>query len=197
MFSTYFPLLSYFKHNNQDIPSATRRNLPPPVKSIPTARLGSQQAPSETSEAAFTRLRGLVNRPDDNDQDMNNMDERDRTRSAESSQRASAPARVLQTRRRPRVRRECVACGGRPSPFRRFPSHKITSKCQHPGSTCKSCLRKWMTAQLDSTTWDQIRCPECTEVLEHNDIRIHANPSLFRWYVTHSSITWRALANNE
>ena len=82
------------------------------------------------------------------------------------------------TRRRPR--RECVVCSEESSHQHPFPTQKIASTCAHKSMTCKSCLRAWILAQLDSSTWDHIACPECDELMQHGDVRLHASAADFR-----------------
>lgn len=77
---------------------------------------------------------------------------------------------------------ECVVCGNETSVITRFPSHKITSTCKHDGSTCKSCLKTWISSQLDVVTWDRLACPEtdCGEIMRHADVRFHASSAIFK-----------------
>jgi len=82
------------------------------------------------------------------------------------------------TRRRPK--RECVVCSEVSNHQHPFPSQKIASTCAHKSMTCKSCLRAWILAQLDSSTWDHIACPECDELMQHGDVRLHAAAADFR-----------------
>jgi len=82
------------------------------------------------------------------------------------------------TRRRPK--RECVVCSEESSHQHPFPTQKIASTCAHKSMTCKSCLRAWILAQLDSSTWDHIACPECDELMQHGDVRLHASAADFR-----------------
>lgn len=81
------------------------------------------------------------------------------------------------TRHRPHP--NCVACGEEAGPNNHFTKYKITSTCEHAPLICKLCLQKWIKTQLEGTAWDKIACPECTEVLSHADIKLHATKAVF------------------
>lgn len=130
--------------------------------------------PSQTYEEACAELlQDLSALIDDYTQD-------ETTNEADGTMSTSSSHHVQRTTRRSRGRRECGVCGEESGPLHHFPSRTITSTCQHRSSTCKACLRKWIAAQLDGTSWDRISCPECSEVLQYDDIKFHASPAVFR-----------------
>ncbi|KAK3717649.1 hypothetical protein LTR37_005716 [Vermiconidia calcicola] len=56
-----------------------------------------------------------------------------------------------------------------------FPEYLPTDTCQgkHLINTCKSCLKAWIATQMEMTTYDKIRCPECPELMQNGDVKIH------------------------
>jgi hypothetical protein len=77
---------------------------------------------------------------------------------------------------------DCSVCGDEKIIRSEFPN-KITEKCRHEVHTCKECLQRWITSQLDSTSWDRIHCPECKLHLKHNDVQKYAEKEVFLRYV--------------
>jgi hypothetical protein len=63
----------------------------------------------------------------------------------------------------------CNVCGEKKKSSR-FPK-LITRRCTHPIKICKFCTRNWTTAQLESSGWNRIRCPECPELIEKDEMR--------------------------
>ncbi|KAK3329695.1 hypothetical protein B0H66DRAFT_442615, partial [Apodospora peruviana] len=59
---------------------------------------------------------------------------------------------------------------------------KVTSGCQHPSTTCKGCVQQWLQSGLESGTWDKLKCPECSEVLKHADVKRYASNDTFARY---------------
>ncbi|KAK5123829.1 hypothetical protein LTR85_002465 [Meristemomyces frigidus] len=51
-----------------------------------------------------------------------------------------------------------------------FPNHLPTDNCAHLINTCKSCTKTHIAAQLDTTTYDKLACPECAEVMGNADV---------------------------
>jgi len=84
---------------------------------------------------------------------------------------------IVEPRQRPHP--NCVACGEEAGPSNHFTTRKITSTCEHAPSICKLCLQHWIETQLEGTAWDKIACPECTEVLSHANIKLHATKAVF------------------
>jgi len=61
---------------------------------------------------------------------------------------------------------------------------KITANCAHPPSTCKDCLKQWLASSLESGSWDRLKCPDCSELLEFLDVKRNASPETFARYDT-------------
>jgi hypothetical protein len=59
---------------------------------------------------------------------------------------------------------------------------KITSSCQHRPTVCRDCLTHWITENIQEGKWDEIRCPECRQILEYNDVKRNTPKDLFDRY---------------
>lgn len=62
---------------------------------------------------------------------------------------------------------------------RLFPKRKITASCTHGANVCLGCIRQSISSQFTSKLWDQISCPSCNERLEHHDVKLFAEPTIF------------------
>ncbi|KAI1056673.1 hypothetical protein LB507_001714 [Fusarium sp. FIESC RH6] len=78
---------------------------------------------------------------------------------------------------------ECVVCADTKI-LDAFPRLSITSTCTHPPNTCLDCIQLSIESDLSSKLWTEIRCPECTELLEYADIQRYANEQTFSKYET-------------
>ncbi|KAI1297604.1 hypothetical protein F5Y03DRAFT_409723 [Xylaria venustula] len=47
---------------------------------------------------------------------------------------------------------------------------RITEDCEHKASVCKECIKNWITYSMETTTWDQLSCPECPTLLSHREV---------------------------
>ena len=61
-------------------------------------------------------------------------------------------------------------------------SQHVTDRCNHARTVCTRCVRSWLESQLDSVSWNRIRCPECTELLDHTDVQRFASAETFERY---------------
>lgn len=67
-----------------------------------------------------------------------------------------------------RSRRTCVTCATdkAPNAFCRISGH------DHARETCRLCIRKWITSQIESgTKWDELRCSECNMTFSHENVK--------------------------
>lgn len=80
-------------------------------------------------------------------------------------------------RRREPPRKDCAICGDS-CLISDLPS---ASGCSHEPENCHSCFSTWVNTQLDSTTWDRVKCPTsgCEVLLQHNDIKLFAEPAVY------------------
>ncbi|KAH8893699.1 hypothetical protein GQ53DRAFT_644445 [Thozetella sp. PMI_491] len=59
---------------------------------------------------------------------------------------------------------------------------RLSAACKHTPTTCRECTAQWISSSLDTSTWDQLRCPECPERLLFDDVRRGAAPDVFARY---------------
>jgi hypothetical protein len=78
--------------------------------------------------------------------------------------------------------RECTVCDNS-SPVTKFP---LLADCKHPPQTCSTCYAKWITMQLKSSSWMDVRCPEtkCNVKMSYNEIQLNASFEVFQQYDT-------------
>ncbi|EXM07047.1 hypothetical protein FOIG_03643 [Fusarium odoratissimum NRRL 54006] len=70
-------------------------------------------------------------------------------------------------------RRECIVCSDIKATDS-FPDF-VTSKCTHTPSICLDCMERSIQVGMKSKRWTDIRCDECQENLEYNDIQRFAD----------------------
>jgi len=78
--------------------------------------------------------------------------------------------------------RDCVVCGDSVHVVD-LPS---LAECDHRPETCTDCYSGWITAQLQSSSWREAKCPgnKCNTVLSYHEIRLYAQPEIFQQYDT-------------
>ena len=77
--------------------------------------------------------------------------------------------------------RDCAVCGDSKEPLE-FPAKAPTSRCEHPATTCDDCLQTWMASEFETKGCDGIKCPECPQTLEYNDVQAAASAETFEAY---------------
>lgn len=70
--------------------------------------------------------------------------------------------------------RECAVCTYTKS-VSEFPGASITKSCNHPPMTCLECIAMSIRTDLNSKLWNEIRCPECRELLQYADVQRYAD----------------------
>ncbi|KAK3626169.1 hypothetical protein LTR56_019957 [Elasticomyces elasticus] len=60
-----------------------------------------------------------------------------------------------------------------------FPKYLATDNCKHLINTCKQCSQAWVAAQMESTIYDKVSCPECPEVLNNEGVKILASKEVY------------------
>ncbi|TGO37882.1 hypothetical protein BHYA_0087g00410 [Botrytis hyacinthi] len=65
-----------------------------------------------------------------------------------------------------------------------FPQQDIASKCEHKAHMCTSCLEQAVMANVESNSWDTIRCPcsNCERLLDSSIVRKYLKGSLLGNY---------------
>ncbi|QKD50054.2 uncharacterized protein FOBCDRAFT_288992 [Fusarium oxysporum Fo47] len=77
-------------------------------------------------------------------------------------------------------RRECIVCSDIKATDS-FPDF-VTSKCTHTPSICLDCMERSIQVGMKSKRWTDIRCDECQENLEYNDIQRFADEQTIAKY---------------
>ena len=74
---------------------------------------------------------------------------------------------------------DCTTCG-RTLTASSFPKYLPTDDCRHLINTCRSCLKQWLAVQVENTTYDSISCPECPEIMQNSDMKLHAATDTYK-----------------
>lgn len=61
---------------------------------------------------------------------------------------------------------------------------RITQHCKHEATMCRDCLKQWLQAGITDGTWDRLKCPDCSELLGHQDVKRNASKETFDRYDT-------------
>ena len=70
---------------------------------------------------------------------------------------------------------ECAVCTDTMA-VAMFPGASVTKSCDHPPTTCLDCVAASIKSDLGNKLWNEIRCPECGELLEYDDVQRYADP---------------------
>ncbi|KAH6848109.1 hypothetical protein B0I37DRAFT_415786 [Chaetomium sp. MPI-CAGE-AT-0009] len=79
--------------------------------------------------------------------------------------------------------RECIICTDT-KPVSHFPTAGITKSCAHEPATCLVCVATSIRTDLSSRLWNEIKCPECRELLEYDDVQRFADDETKERYQT-------------
>jgi hypothetical protein len=73
---------------------------------------------------------------------------------------------------------ECSACSNM-FPADQFPRLEL---CTHESQICHECFANWLTAQVSSSSWDQIPCPsnECDVRISHSEMNCLASQETYK-----------------
>jgi len=89
---------------------------------------------------------------------------------------------------KPLPRKDCVICA-RKLAINQFPRQKHTPNCVHERETCRHCFKNYIHAELMTKSPDQISCPECPNILQHEEVKALASPDTFQRYITIKTFT--------
>jgi flagellar biosynthesis GTPase FlhF len=78
---------------------------------------------------------------------------------------------------------ECTVCTDTKS-VTEFPGAAITKTCTHPPTTCLDCIATSIRSDLNNKLWNEIRCPECRETLQYDDVQRYADAETRERYQT-------------
>ncbi|KAK4035070.1 hypothetical protein C8A01DRAFT_18209 [Parachaetomium inaequale] len=59
---------------------------------------------------------------------------------------------------------------------------QISPRCKHQPTVCKDCLKNWLQSSIEQGAWDRLKCPDCSEPLEWQDVKQHASDETFTRY---------------
>ena len=80
------------------------------------------------------------------------------------------------------VRAICTTCG-RSLPVASFPKVPEDSKCEHERATCRRCWHQWLEIQVESRSFDQIPCAQCSNFLGQSEMRALATPATYQIFL--------------
>ena len=82
----------------------------------------------------------------------------------------------------------CVADRG----SSQFPDYNPSPDCEHLINTCKTCLKKWVQAKVESASFATggedgkifgVKCPQCDAIMRSVNIEIAATKQVHKRYV--------------
>ncbi|KAH6622637.1 hypothetical protein F5144DRAFT_335312 [Chaetomium tenue] len=79
--------------------------------------------------------------------------------------------------------RDCIICTDT-KPVSEFPTAAITKACTHEPTTCLVCVATSIRTDLSNRLWNEIKCPECRELLEYDDVQRFADEETKERYQT-------------
>ncbi|GAB1312760.1 RBR-type E3 ubiquitin transferase [Madurella fahalii] len=79
--------------------------------------------------------------------------------------------------------RECIICTDT-KPVSEFPAAAITKTCDHAPTTCLVCIATSIRTDLNNRLWNEIKCPECRETLQYDDVQRFADAETKERYQT-------------
>lgn len=56
---------------------------------------------------------------------------------------------------------------------------QITAGCEHKVTICKGCLQQWLQSSMDTSEWDRLKCPECPQYLQFDNVKKYASKEVF------------------
>ncbi|EON97286.1 putative ring finger protein [Phaeoacremonium minimum UCRPA7] len=59
---------------------------------------------------------------------------------------------------------------------------QITAGCEHKVTICKGCLQQWIQSSMDTSEWDRLKCPECPQYLQFDNVKKYASKEVFSRY---------------
>jgi hypothetical protein len=60
---------------------------------------------------------------------------------------------------------------------------RVTRRCKHEPTICKECLQQWLESGVADGAWETgLKCPDCSELLEHRDVKRYASKEVFERY---------------
>ncbi|KAI5865134.1 hypothetical protein GGS23DRAFT_557844 [Durotheca rogersii] len=76
----------------------------------------------------------------------------------------------------------CSVCGDGKRVSEMPNRRRITAACAHDATMCKDCVSQWIGSSMDTQSWDQLKCPECPQLLQFENVRALAAQPVFERY---------------
>jgi hypothetical protein len=77
-----------------------------------------------------------------------------------------------------RIRQTCAVCK-ETRHIAHYSTWAPTTRCKHPSQTCVPCMQKWIATCIETKGWDGCICPECSEPLAYDDVKLFATQEVF------------------
>ncbi|KAL2132302.1 hypothetical protein VTI74DRAFT_3965 [Chaetomium olivicolor] len=59
---------------------------------------------------------------------------------------------------------------------------RITSGCYHQPTVCRDCLDQWLYSCMENGVVNRMKCPDCSELLEYDEVRRNTTKETFERY---------------
>lgn len=131
------------------------------------------QLKKKRQTAPGVRTRGTSQQPSAVDCDSAPDETPRKRRKQAGSTKAQDPLARSKSSRPSPSSKECLICCEE-YPSRIFPSapHSANAKCQ--GNICFACYETHLDHEVNSKRWNEVKCPECTQVLQETEIKTMA-----------------------
>jgi hypothetical protein len=80
-------------------------------------------------------------------------------------------------------RRTCLVCDAEKG-INQFPSPKRVSSHEHEQNVCRPCYLSHLENEIDSKSWDEVACPECSITLTYKEVKDMTSTENFAKYTT-------------
>ncbi|KAL6711856.1 hypothetical protein ACN47E_002899 [Coniothyrium glycines] len=90
----------------------------------------------------------------------------------------SGSPRTMSRRGTPLPYPTCIMCKTSRPPCD-FVGERITANCWHEPATCVQCLQTWVYKCVQTQGWDHCTCPECGEIMAHEDVTAFAGAHVY------------------
>jgi hypothetical protein len=75
-------------------------------------------------------------------------------------------------------KRTCLVCDAEKG-INQFPSPKRVSSHEHKQNICRPCYLTHLENEIDSKSWDEVACPECSVTLTYREVKDMTSPENF------------------
>ncbi|KAH0263849.1 hypothetical protein KCU91_g12445, partial [Aureobasidium melanogenum] len=97
-------------------------------------------------------------------------------------ERDSSSEDEIQSRKRTHLpKRTCFVCEIEKR-INHFPNHKQVSSHEHDHNVCEPCYRSHLENEIDSKSWNEVACPECSITLTYKEVKTMTTARNFAKY---------------